>query len=408
VTTLGSRLREIASLDTRLAIGLMSGTSCDGIDAALVEIGGRGNDVEVELLSFVCVPFPPPVRERALRASEGDASELNRLNVDLGEAFASAALELVAGSGRSISDVHLIGSHGQTVHHEPPTGERTGATLQLGEADIIAARTGVTTVADFRTADVAAGGSGAPLVPLVDWLLFRMPGETQVLLNVGGIANLTLVTDRLDDVVAFDTGPGNALVDEIVRATTGRGDAIDEDGRLAAAGTANGRAVEAFLEHPYFTAPPPKSTGKETFGREAALGLAELVHPGVPTASLDDEKLADVLATAVAVTARSVGNALALLPRDETPARLVVSGGGARNRALMGELAALAPCPVLVLDDPLLDDRLRMDPDAKEAVAFAVLADRTLAGLPGNVPGATGAERPVVLGKVSPGGRLFE
>jgi anhydro-N-acetylmuramic acid kinase len=402
--TFGEKLHEIASRDERLVIGLSSGTSCDGIDAALVRIRGRGDDVAVELLSFICVPYEPSLRARAMRAPSSDAPELTRLNFDVGEAFAAAALELAAGSGRLISDVHLLGSHGQTVYHDPPAKGRSGATLQTGEADVIARRTGVPTVADFRTADVAAGGSGAPLVPLVDWLLFRRAGSAQVLLNVGGIANLTYVTERLEDVLAFDTGPGNALVDEIVRTATGRPDAIDDGGRLALSGTADPRAVDEFLKHPYFAAAPPKSTGKEAFGREAAGRLAQLVRPGSDIRALDDSGLADLLATAVSVTARSVRDALAFLPESPAPACVVVSGGGMKNRALMNELAMLLePCPVLTLDDPGMDPGTRMDPDAKEAVAFAVLADRTVAGLPGNVPAATGASGPAVLGKVSIG-----
>ncbi len=402
--TFGERLHEIASLDERLVIGLSSGTSFDGIDAALVRIGGRGDVVRVELLSFLCAPFEPSLRARIARAASSDAPELTRLNFDVGEAFAAAALEVAAGSGRSICDFHLIGSHGQTIYHDPPSGDRSGATLQMGEADVIARRTGVPTVADFRTADVAAGGSGAPLVPFVDWLLFRKAGEAQVFLNVGGIANLTYVTERFEDVLAFDTGPGNALVDEIIRTSTGRADAIDDGGRLAMGGTADSRAVDAFLAHTYFAAAPPKSTGKETFGREAAGRLAELVHPGSDIEALDNEGLSDLLATAVSVTARSVQGAFAFLPGDTTPARVVVSGGGMRNRALMAELARLLePCPVLALDDPDMEPGLRMDPDAKEAVAFAVLADRAVAGEPGNVPAATGASGRVVLGKISSG-----
>ena len=402
--TFGQRLHEIAHQDERLVVGLSSGTSCDGIDAALTRISGHGDDIGVELLSFVCVPYEPSLRARSLNASSSDAPELTRLNFALGEAFAGAALELVAGSGRSASDIDLIGSHGQTVYHDPPAQGCSGATLQIGEADVIASRTGVTTVADFRTADVAAGGSGAPLVPLVDWLLFRGEGSPQVFLNVGGIANLTYVTERLEDVVAFDTGPGNALVDEIIRTATGSADAIDDGGRLALQGTVNSRAVDEFLTHPYFAAAPPKSTGKETFGLEAALRLGELTDPGADMDTLDEAGLSDLLATAVSVTSRSVRDAVAFLPADPAPTRVIVSGGGMKNRALTNELADLfAPCPVLSLDDSRIEPGARMDPDAKEAVAFAVLADRAVAGLPGNVPAATGAARQVVLGKVSPG-----
>jgi anhydro-N-acetylmuramic acid kinase len=400
VVTPGEKLLAIASLDERLVIGLSSGTSFDGTDAALVHISGRGDDIRADLLSFVCAPFEPALRERIARSGGSKAPELTRLNFDIGEAFAAAALTLVAGSGRSISEIHLIGSHGQTVYHDPPAGGRSGATLQIGEADVIARRTGLVTVADFRTADIAAGGSGAPLVPLVDWLLFRKTGQAQVFLNIGGIANLTCVTERFEDVVAFDTGPGNALIDEIVRTATGRSDAIDDGGRLALDGTADAEAVDAFLTHPYFAATPPKSTGKETFGSEAALKIAELVHPGANIGELTQDQLSDLLATAVSVSARSIRDAVRFLPAD--PSRVIVSGGGLKNRAVMTELKRLFnPCPVVGFGEAGADDPAGFDPDAKEAVAFAVLADRAVAGEPGNVPAATGASGSVVLGKFS-------
>ena len=398
--TPGEKLHAIASLDERLVIGLSSGTSFDGIDAALVRINGRGDDIRAELLSFACVPFEPTLRERIAGASVSDVPELTRLNFDIGEAFAAAALTLMAGTGRGISEVHLIGSHGQTVYHDPPAANRSGATLQIGEADVIARRTGLVTVADFRTADVAAGGSGAPLVPLVDWLLFRRSGEALLLLNIGGIANVTCVTERLEDVLAFDTGPGNALIDELVRAATGQADAIDDGGQLALRGTPNVAAVETFLAHPYFTSVPPKSTGKETFGSDAAARLAELVHPGKDIAQLTRDQLCDLLATAVSVSARSIRDAVGFLPAD--PSRVLVSGGGLKNLAMMNELKRLFdPCPVVGLGEAGADDATGLDPDAKEAVAFAVLADRAVAGEPGNVPAATGASGPVVLGKFS-------
>ena len=400
--TPGEKLNEIASLDDRLVIGLSSGTSFDGIDVALVRITGRGDDICVELLSFACVPFESSLRERIARSGGSDAAELTRLNFDVGEAFAAAALELTSRSGRSISEIQLIGSHGQTVYHAPPSDGRSGATLQIGEADVIARRTGLVTIADFRTADVAAGGSGAPLVALVDWLLFRKLGEARILLNIGGIANMTCVTERLEEVLAFDTGPGNALLDELVRAATARPDAIDNGGARALHGTADAAAAEAFLAHPYFAATPPKSTGKEMFGREAAVRLAELVHPGRDVAELADDQLSDLLATAVSVSARSIRDAVRFLPTD--PSRVIVSGGGFRNRAMMSELERLfAPCPVVGLGEAGAGGAPGMDPDAKEAVAFAILADRAVAGAPGNVPAATGASRAVVLGKFSMG-----
>lgn len=392
------RLGEIAAADPRLVVGLSSGTSFDGIDAAIVRVSGRGLDLTADLVGFACVPFSDSLRARIAGASNADAGELARLNFDLGAAFADAALEVIAASDCARGDVHLIGSHGQTIYHEPPDGARGGVTLQIGEADVIASRTGTVTVSDFRTADVAVGGSGAPLIPLVDWLLFRDPGEVRILLNLGGIANITYVTPDVYDVRAFDTGPGNALVDEIVGVATGGREPFDRDGARALRGTADAGAVEEFLKHPYFSTVPPKSTGKEVFGPDAARELARLAGRGRSIARLEDREIDDLLATAAAVTARSVREAVRFLPAEPSIGRVVASGGGVRNRAIMAALVELfAPIPVVDLSE------LGMDPDAKEAVGFALLANETIAGRPGNVPAATGAARPVVLGKLSPG-----
>jgi anhydro-N-acetylmuramic acid kinase len=396
--SLSERIDHIASLPSRIVVGLSSGTSFDGIDAAVVRVSGKGDDIHVELLAFVCEPFDSSLRERIAAAATLNTPALARLDFDLGEAFAKAALNAVGRSGLALSDVHLSGSHGQTVFHDPPGDESPGVTLQIAQADIIARRTGLVTVSDFRTADVAAGGSGAPLVPMVDWLLFRRPGERSVFLNIGGIANITCVAERIDDVVAFDTGPGNALLDELIREATGDASAVDRNGASALRGSVDKTAVDRFLARSYFSARPPKSTGKEMFGRRAALELADWVQPGRGVSSLTSGELDDLLATAARVTARSVCDALAFLPEGPPIGRVVVSGGGLKNQAVMEHLTALLePCPVLGLTE------LGMDPDAKEAVAFAVLADRAIAGLPGNVPAATGASRRVVLGKISTG-----
>jgi anhydro-N-acetylmuramic acid kinase len=392
------RLSAIAAAEPRLIVGLSSGTSFDGIDAALVSVVGCGPGLEAELVHFACVPFDDALRSRIARSRGARGPELARLNFDLGTAFANAALTVVAESGRTPSDVDLVGSHGQTVYHEPPEGRRGGVTLQLGDGDVIAAATGIVTVSDFRTADVAAGGSGAPLIPRVDWLLFRDAEEVRLLLNLGGIANVTYVTGEFSDVRAFDTGPGNALLDEIVgRATNGR-ERFDRDGRRAQTGRPNAGAVEEFLSHPYFSLAPPKSTGKETFGVEAARELARLCGLGETIDELADTEVDGLLATAALITARSVFEAVRFLPEEPPIGRVAVSGGGVRNRAVMSALADLfSPCPVVSLS------ALGMDPDAKEAVGFALLANETIAGRPGNVPAATGAQRPVVLGKLSPG-----
>jgi len=349
----------------------------------------------VELLDFACPAFPPPLLKRIRGARETSAEGLARLSVDLGEAFAEAALALVTGHGLRPDDISFIGSHGQTIFHEPPTGGRGGATLQIGEPDIIAGRTGILTVADFRTADVAAGGSGAPLIPLVDWLLFRPESNARLMVNIGGIANVSYIPKDRDRIVGFDTGPGNALLDEIVRAATAGRETYDRGGVRGLAGHVSGEAVARFLEHPYFRTPPPKSTGKEIFGRAAAARLSDLVFPDRDPATLEDPELADLLATAARVTAESIRGGAESVPPDPPVTEVVVSGGGLRNEAIMAGLSELfAPVPVVGLS------ALGWDPDAKEAVGFAVLANETLAGRPGNVPAATGASRPVVLGKV--------
>lgn len=388
------RLSRVATADARTVVGLSSGTSADGIDAAVVRISG-GEALDVELLGFVCVPYDAETSARVSRAPEAQTPELARLHYDLGEAFAHAALRVIDESGLKPADIDIVGSHGQTVFHEPPADGRPGVTLQIGEADVIARSTGVTTVSDFRAADVAAGGSGAPLIPVVDWLLFRHPGEPRHLLNVGGIANLTYVPDSLDDVVAMDTGPGNSLLDAIVTIATAGRMRYDEGGLLALRGEPCDAAVAEFLSLPYFAKPPPKSTGKELFGAQAARRLSRAVHPETEVEHLTDAQLGDVLATAVAVTARSVRAGADLLPPASS---VLVSGGGVRNQALMSLLSELlAPARVASLSEA------GMDPDAKEAVGFAVLANETLLGHSGNVPRATGATAAVVLGKISPG-----
>ncbi len=398
------KLTSLATRDERFVVGLMSGTSADGIDAALVKCHGWGHWLEAELVNFICVRYEPTLAERLGHAAHAGVAELARLNFDVGEAFAAAALTLLRKSGMRPTDVHLIGSHGQTVYHEPPQGDRGGVTLQIGEGDVIARQTGVVTVSDFRTADVAAGGSGAPLIPLVDWLLFRKPGAARLMLNIGGIANVTWLVDDLAGVRAFDTGPGNALCDEIARRASHGREGYDADGAAAGRGTVHEEAASSFLAKQYFAAQPPKSTGKELFGRDAARELAELIHgekggewfKGADTLSESD--VDDLQATAVAVTARSICDAVRFLPRTPDLAEVLVSGGGVRNQPMMTTLAELfAPVPVRSLAE------IGIDPDAKEAMGFAILANETLGGGPGNVPAATGAGAGAVLGKISVG-----
>ncbi len=352
-----------------VALGLMSGTSADGVSAAVVRVGPR----RLKLLACRTLRYPRALRERVLAARDARAPEISRLDADLGRFFARAAHAAIGGDR-----VDVVGSHGQTVWHEP--GRHT---LQLGEAAAIAAETGVTTVCDFRPADLAAGGQGAPLVPYFDWFLFG--GRPVALLNLGGIANVTAVRRRLEDTIGFDTGPGNCLIDEAMRAGFGR--EYDAGGRVAARGRVDLRWLER-LDHPYFGRRPPKSTGRELFSRAFLLDRLGRELRRRP---------ADVVATLTYFTARTAADAVGRF----VPGRLqevIVSGGGAFNRTLVGHLDwMLWPAvvrPIDVYGFPAL---------GKEPAAFALLAAEAVRGVAANVPSATGARRPAVLGKIVPG-----
>lgn len=375
----------LRELPVRLVIGLLSGTSADGTDAALCEIRGAGETTALTLLAFLTTPFPRLLRERLYTLAEADASELCEVDVLLGESFAEAARDVCSAARVALREVHLIGSHGQTAAHRPRSAGRLGATLQIGEAAVIAERTGVPVVSDFRVRDVAAGGEGAPLVPLADYLLYRKAGVRRALQNIGGIANVTLVTEARDDTIAFDNGPGNMALDAVARAASGGHEAFDRDGARAARGQIDGELLRELHLHPYLLLPVPKSTGRELFGRDF---VDPLLHRYAG-------RLDDLIATLTRFTAEAIARSYReLLPAP--PDEVFVSGGGALNPVLMAHLAALlAPIPVKS------SAALGLDPKAKEAVAFAVLAHETLFGHPGNVPRATGARGLRVLGKLS-------
>jgi anhydro-N-acetylmuramic acid kinase len=384
-----NRFDRVARKKSRLVVGLMSGTSADGVDAALVRIRDVGGATRVETLAALTVPFASRVRDAIHDLSTGGAADVARWNMDLGELFADAALAVVAKAGRSPRDVDLIGSHGQTIVHLPRTRGRGAATLQIGEPSVVAERTGAPVVADFRVRDVAAGGEGAPLVPLLDWLLLRPTKGARLAQNLGGVGNVTLVTPRAGDVVAFDTGPANAPIDAAAALATDGRRRFDDGGRLAARGRVDEAEVRRLLADPYFRRPPPKSLDRDAFGAPLVARVVRR-RPGLAGA--------DLVATMTEFTARSVADAY----RRHLPARkrivdVVVSGGGVRNPVLMRRLAELlAPTPVRSSAE------LGVDPDAKEAVAFAVLADRSVRGRAGNLPRVTGARRAVVLGKFVP------
>jgi anhydro-N-acetylmuramic acid kinase len=368
---------------TQFAVGLMSGTSCDGVDAALVRITGP---CEAELVAYVVRPYSVDERNHIRSVVDsGGSREVSRLNFTLGRWFAEAVESVLSAGKLASAELSFISSHGHTIWHEPGTD-----TLQAGEAAVLAERFGVPVVSDFRVRDVAAGGQGAPLVPIADVELFAGAGN-RVLLNLGGMANITWVPSPIDQasVVAFDTGPGMSLLDAIVRKEF-PGENFDASGTYAAAGAADSKVVRTLLSDSYFGKMPPKSTGRELFGDAYSERLCDLVRE-----ANGDASAADLLATAVELTARSISDQLAVL--DGSPAELVVSGGGARNVTLVKRLRELnSQVEVKLFGESFFDG------DAKEAVAFAYLGWLTLAGKPGNLVGVTGAAGRRVLGKVTP------
>lgn len=399
-------LSRLAAKKILRVAGLMSGTSADGVSVAIVDIGKR----RLALRAFDTVPYPSRLRSEVLRLSEPGrvcVDDLCHMNFVLGEVFASA-LRTVASRNRVPFDtLDLIGSHGQTVCHLPQ-GKHFGkgvlrSTLQIGEPCVIAERTGVTTVADFRVRDVAAGGQGAPLVPYADFLLFRHPKKSRCIQNIGGIANVTYLPAActLSEVVAFDTGPGNMVIDSLTQLVSRGKMRYDASGALAAKGRVNPRLLAELMRHRFLRRKPPKSTGREEFGR----AFSERLYAHARKKRIPPQ---DILATATAFTAASIADAYErFLPRsiDE----VILSGGGAHNRTLVKMLQAEIarrggstserPARVFLMDE--LDIRV----DAKEAVSFAILARETIRGAAGNVPSATGARHPVVLGKIIPGGK---
>lgn len=393
------RLLATAHKPEKRIVGLISGTSADGIDAALVRVRGHaGDELEpperLQLEAFDTFPYPAVLREQLLAASlpgAGTVDLICRLNSGVGECFAQAALNIIAQAGAKPEDVDLIGSHGQTIHHlpyaEPLAGISTSGTLQIGEPSLIAKRTGLITIADFRAADMALGGQGAPLVPFLDFMFFRSTALTRGVLNIGGISNLTVLKKNclLDDVIAFDNGPGNMVMDALAQKFFDQ--PFDGGGKLAALGNVSPELLNELLQHPYFAKPIPKSTGREEFG---AAYCADLIKRATPLQLTPH----DMLATATALTAETISRDAQLLEKrfgkiDE----LIVSGGGMHNHTLMNMLRQRFAKVTTTTDYGLPGD-------AKEAILFAVLANETVRGFAGNVPSVTGAKAATVLGKI--------
>ena len=381
----------------RTLIGLMSGTSHDGIDAILVNISQTRSRFRIQQHAFRSFPYSRPVRERLLRLSQGahvGAGEVSQVNVLLGELFAKAVFKLCRTVDIPPEQIDVIGSHGHTIYHSPQQRPGPGSTLQIGEPAVIANLTGITTIADFRPADIALGGEGAPLVPYVHAFLFQHPSRPVAVHNIGGIANLTYLPPRSakQDVLAFDTGPGNVLIDSIVHHVTDGAQLYDRNGRLAKAGNIHTRLLQELLRHRYFARRPPKSTGREEFG-------APLVKRFLKRAARLHLSQADQVATATALTTASMARAYQdfILPNHPL-AEIYLTGGGALNPALRAQFAeALPDVRVRLLEETGYESQ------SLEALAFAVLAYATLYGLPSNVPSATGASAPAVLGKIIPG-----
>ncbi len=390
-------LKAILSKPERTVIGLKSGTSADGIDAALTRISGHGGGTRVELLGFRTYPFPEDVREKILEIAGGGAvtaGQLCRMKTLLGILYADACEGICREMHVPKDSVDLVGSHGQTIWHIPKEetylNHPLTGTLQSGEDAGIAERMGCVTVSDFRVRDMAAGGQGAPLVPYTEWLLYRRADETVALQNIGGIGNVTILPAGcgLDAVTAFDTGPGNMVIAALVTAATGGRQTCDEGGRIALRGRVSGPLLAWMLDDPYLAEKPPKSTGRERYGLEYVRNLKKTADE---MRVLSD----DLIATATRFTAETIALGLkSFAPR--MPDTLIVGGGGRWNDAMLRDIRSCLPdCRVRTNED------LGLNSDAKEAVAFAILANEAVFGMCGNVPSVTGAKHPVVMGKIS-------
>jgi anhydro-N-acetylmuramic acid kinase len=376
----------------------MSGTSADGIDIALTRISGAPPNLHAKLLNHTSVDFPPQVRKEILRIAEQTpipAGDLSQLNFRLGEIYAEAALTACKRFRISPKKIALLGNHGQTIFHQGPPvkylGRPTASTLQVGDGSVIAAHTGITTISDFRPADIARGGQGAPLVPYADYLLYRHPKLGRVSLNLGGIANITVLPAacKASQVFAFDTGPANILIDALVQHFTRGRQRFDKNANLAQSGRAVPALVDELMHDPYLIQKPPKSTGREYYGSAyvknlLAAGRHHHVRP------------ADLVRAVTVFTALSVIDALNrfVLPKHKID-QLIVSGGGAKNPLIMAQLEAASAIHIVPSDD------LGVPTAAKEAFAFALMAYETFHQRPSNLPSATGATGPAILGKIS-------
>ncbi|HUI30889.1 MAG TPA: anhydro-N-acetylmuramic acid kinase [Candidatus Acidoferrales bacterium] len=388
------RLLNLVQKRTRIVIGLMSGTSVDGIDAALVEIDGNGIDTKLHQIDFVTLPFPEGFKEFVLKNStigSSDVADIARLNFLLAQLYAEAVLMLCKHAGINFQEVDLIGTHGQTIHHLPQRVEMFGkpvaATLQIGDPSVVAKLTGIITIGDFRAGDVALGGQGAPLVPYFDYLLFRSDEVSRMLLNIGGIANVSYLPKgcRENDVLAFDTGPGNMIVDQLMQISYKMD--FDRDGAVASSGNIQREMLSYLMTDEFVTSSPPKSTGRERYGKKY---VEDIIN------KFGDQSKEDIIATITEFTPAAVHeNFRMFLSVKGRLDELYVSGGGAHSRYMMDSLKAHFP-GVRVENS----ESLGIPSDAKEAICFAVLANETVSGNATNLPQVTGASRATILGKI--------
>ena len=374
--------------------GIMSGTSLDGIDVAIVDITGAGWNRKIRPLALGSAPYSATLRREILSVSNTEAhvATISRLHTRLGELYARAVEKVCRANKLRVSSLDLIGCHGQTIFHDgdgaPFLGKKIATTMQIGDGDVIAERTGVPVVSDFRGRDMAAGGRGAPLVPFVDYFLYRHRRRGRVALNVGGIANITAIPPaaKTDEVLAFDTGPGNMVIDALAAVYSEGKARYDRNGRLAARGHVSSSLLKVLLRGPFFRQRPPKTAGREQYGSEF---VERLVDSGL--------KMEDLAATATAFTAASIALGINRFVRPCMPVdELIASGGGVHNPRLMAYLAAFLPGVRI-----RTSDEFGIDVDGKEAIAFAILAYETWHRRPSNLPSATGAEQAVILGKIS-------
>jgi len=387
-------LEKLFRKKNKFIVGLMSGTSADGIDAALVEIRGSGIASTVHQLAFETYPYPKGFNKFLLKNSDAKTARLDditRLDMLIASFFADAVKKIVHKASKHLNEIDLIGSHGQTIHHLPINkkmfGRSVHSTMQIGNPSIIAKLTGVVTIGDFRIGDVAVGGSGAPLVPLFDFLTLLSDKVNRAVLNIGGIANITILPRNcsINQVAAFDTGPGNMLIDRLMQKFYNK--PFDKNGKIAAEGKILPSLLFWLIQHPYFRMKPPKSTGREMFGES----FVEDIQTKTRRANKKD-----IITTITEFTSLSIYESYLKFIRPKMKIQeLIVSGGGGHNSYLMNALKRY-------FDDVKLRtaDELNIPSDAKEAICFALLANETIAGNPGNIPGATGAKRQTILGTI--------